>query len=120
MYKITIEEIVGQITKKTTIETDDVELVKSLLIEQEVISVHSDADNLNIDPEWQELMQWYKRQKEQTLKLPEDEKLMEALRKLLEEQHRKPSYPPFDAPYGVPTSPWKITQDGPNPFTVTC
>ena len=31
MYKVTIKETVGNITKETTIETEDVELVKELL-----------------------------------------------------------------------------------------
>lgn len=55
MYKITIKETVGEITKETLIETDDVELVKKILVKQEILKVDSDAPNRNIDPHWTEL-----------------------------------------------------------------
>lgn len=121
MYKLTIEEVVGEIRKLTTLETDDVELVKLLLLKEERIYVESDVPNLNIDPEWQELMQWYKEQREkEAKKLSDETELMEAFRKIREEQKRKGAsplptplnpWPPYDPnlPWGTPGSPFVVT-----------
>ncbi len=119
MYKVTIEEVVGEVRKLTTLETDDVELVKLLLLKEERIYVESDVPNLNIDPEWQELMQWYKEQKkkEQPQKLSENKELMESLRRLQEQQRRSEA-----APLPTPLNPWPQTPPyDPNlPWTITC
>ena len=48
MYKVTIKETVGNITKETTIETEDVELVKELLFPKSEIKDNDeqlDEDN---------------------------------------------------------------------------
>lgn len=99
MYKVTIEEVVGEVRKTTTVETEDVELVKELLRIERVIEVDSDEDNRNISQEWQELQKW-----------------------LEEEQakQRKPYAPPFGAPYESPGTPWTKPYDPYNPFVVTC
>lgn len=43
MYKITIKETVGEVTKETTIETDDLELTKQILVSEEIIKVETDV-----------------------------------------------------------------------------
>lgn len=65
MYKVIIEEVAGDLKKVVTLETEDVELVKSLLEIGNVKSVDSDIANLNIDAEWQELWQWYQNKKKE-------------------------------------------------------
>lgn len=99
MYKVTIEEVVGEVRKITTVETEDVELVKELLRIERVIEVDSDEANRNISQEWQELQKW-----------------------LEEEQakQRKPCTPPFGAPYESPGNPWTKPYDPYSPFVVTC
>lgn len=94
MYKLTIEEIIGEVRKVTTLETEDVELVKLLLLKEERIQVDSDVPNRNINKEWQELMDWYKK------------------------ELNKRS--PVVQPYQNPGSPWQTPFDPNNPFTVTC
>lgn len=65
MYKVTIEETVGEISKRTILETDDVELVKEVLGAKNVVEVDSDEPNRNISPEWQELQDWLNKQSEE-------------------------------------------------------
>lgn len=55
MYKVTIEEVLGEIKKTTIIETDDVELVRELLDLKDVKEVDSDEPNRNISEEWQKI-----------------------------------------------------------------
>ncbi len=61
MYKVMIEEVIGEIKRVVTLETEDVELVKTLLEIGQVKSVDSDVPNRNIDKEWQELLDWLKK-----------------------------------------------------------
>lgn len=64
MYKITIKETVGEVTKETTIETDDLELTKQILVSEEIIKVETDVPNQNIDENWQILQKiWEDAQK---------------------------------------------------------
>lgn len=111
MYKVTIEEIVGEIKRITTIETEDVELVKLVLEIGKVKEVSSDVDNLNIDKDWQELLQWWKNRNAKPL-TPEEQwqKVVEEMRKT--------------KPIGIQPQPHvgPLTEFyGPNkPFTVTC
>lgn len=92
MYKVTIEEVVGEIRKITTLETDDVELVKAVLTKNALVKVESDKANLNIDKDWQELLDWYKKKHEQEKDKP---------------------YKPFIRPL----EPWEMQV---SPFTITC
>lgn len=119
MYKITIQETIGQVSKKTTVETDDVDLVKAMLQMKQDVYVHSDVDNLNIDPEWQELMQWYREQKAKK-EVDETPDTVPGIKEWLEQQDRKrqetkPS--PFPQPY---VNPFTKPFDPYSPFTVTC
>lgn len=55
MYKVTIKETVGNITKETTIETEDVELVKELLFPKSEIKDNDeqlDEDNDTARDKW--------------------------------------------------------------------
>lgn len=70
MYKITIKETVGEITKETLIETDNIELVKEILVTQEILKVDSDAPNRNIDPHWSELQKVWKEARDRNLGYP--------------------------------------------------
>lgn len=83
MYKITIKETVGELTKETTIETEDVELVKELLFPKPEIKDNDeqlDEDNETARDKW---------------------------KKQLEEIWKKPEVtPPFDP--RRPYSPWEI------------
>lgn len=118
MYKITIEKTVGQVSKKTTIETDDVELVKTILEMNGDVSVQSDIDNLNIDPEWQELLQWYRKKKEEEEKT-QSERFDEALEKIIKDMKENERRPvkPFTEPY---VSPFTMPYNPTNPFTLIC
>lgn len=117
MYKLTIEKKVGEITSKTTIETEDVELVKLVLTHEQVLSVHSDVDNLNIDPEWQELLQWWKNKKDSE-KSPYEELIKEMNKRQTEPASPlNPMQNPHVLPYGTGDRGWQL---GDNPFTVTC
>jgi hypothetical protein len=98
MYKVTIEETVGEISKRTILETDDVELVKEVLGAKNVVEVDSDEPNRNISPEWQKLQDWMNKQLEE----------------------RKTSPYPFGSPYETPSQPWIKPYDPYNPFVVTC
>lgn len=91
MYKITIKETVGEVTKETTIETDDLELTKQILVSEEIIKVETDVPNQNIDENWQ------------------------ILQKIWEDAQKPPK--PYDPlqPYRD-TSSWPFS----TPFTVTC
>lgn len=51
MYKITIKETVGEVTKETPIETDNLELAKEILVSEEIIKVETDVPNESIDPD---------------------------------------------------------------------
>ncbi len=99
MYKVTIEEVLGEIKKTTIIETDDVELVRELLDLKDVKEVDSDEPNRNISEEWQKICQ----------------EQIEKMRKGGEPFEIKPS--PFTQPY---VSPFIKPYDPNNPFTVTC
>lgn len=123
MYKITIEETVGQVTRKTTVETDDVDLVKSLLEIKENVSVHSDVDNLNIDPEWQELMKWYRETKAKEKSIDANEEPIRELAKLWEEVEKESNKRGPETIYTLPhpyVNPFSKPYDPYNPFTVTC
>lgn len=64
MYKITIKETDGEVTKETTIETDDLELTKQILVSEEIIKVETNVPNQNIDENWQILQKiWEDAQK---------------------------------------------------------
>ena len=91
MYKITIKETVGEVTKETTIETDDLELTKQILVSEEIIKVETDVPNQNIDENWQ------------------------ILQKIWEDTQKPPK--PYDPlqPYRD-TGSWPFS----TPFTVTC
>lgn len=119
MYKVTIEEVIGEIRRISVLETDDVELVKLVLKTQSVIEVDSDIPNLNIDPEWQELMEWYRQQKdkeEPTTDVYED--FLEQLRRIEKESTKRSPMPPFSPqPY---VSPFTTPYDPSNPFIVKC
>lgn len=67
MYKITIEEKVGELITTTTIETADLEFAKYLVEGRGLVSIESDLPNLNIDKGWQELMQLNKYNKPFTI-----------------------------------------------------
>lgn len=56
MYKITINKSVNEVTKQVIIETEDVELVKDILKNEDVLNVDSDVPNRNIDKEYQDLV----------------------------------------------------------------
>lgn len=111
MYKVTIEEIVGEVKRVTTLETEDLDLVKLVLQVGKVTQVSSDVDNLNIDKDWQELLQWWKDQKVKPLTLEEQlKKVMEEMRKARPiGVQPQPDVSPFSKPY-----------DSNQPFTVTC
>lgn len=91
MYKITIKETVGEVTKETTIETDNLELAKEILVSEEIIQVETDVPNESIDPGM--------------------ESLKEIWRKHLDDIWKDPRTTRTGAPYETGT-PW--------PFTVTC
>lgn len=55
MYKITIKNVVGDLVKETTIETDDLELIIQILTNEEVLKVQTDTPNQSIDDNWQKL-----------------------------------------------------------------
>lgn len=64
MYKITIQATVGDVNKTTTIETDDLELVKQILVSEEILKVETDIPNQSIDENWQILQKiWEDAQK---------------------------------------------------------
>lgn len=83
MYKITIKETVGKLTKETTLETEDVELVKELLFPKPEIKDNDeqlDEDNETARDKW---------------------------KKQLAEIWKKPQVtPPFDP--RTPYNPWEI------------
>lgn len=83
MYKITIKETVGKLTKETTLETEDVELVKELLFPKTEIKDNDeqlDEDNETARDKW---------------------------KKQLVEIWKKPQVtPPFDP--RTPYNPWEI------------
>lgn len=55
MYTITVKQVVGDLVKEVAIGTDDLELVREILANQEIISVESDEPNRSISEEWSEL-----------------------------------------------------------------
>lgn len=91
MYKITIKETVGELVKETIIETDNLELIKEILVSEEIIKVETDVANESIDEQHQ------------------------MLRKIWEDAQKPPK--PHDplAPYRD-TGHWPFG----TPFTVTC
>lgn len=101
MYKVTIEEVLGEIKKITIIETDDVELVRELLDLKHVKEIDSDEPNRNISEEWQKLCQ------EQLEKMRKDVEPFTQPFKI------KPLPQPYVSPFTKPYDPY-------NPFTVTC
>lgn len=123
MYKITIEETIGEISKKTTVETDDVDLVKAMLQMKQDVYVHSDVDNLNIDPEWQELMQWYREHKAKEKSTTTSEEAIKELARLWEEVEKESKKKTPGTPYTFPqpyVNPFTKPFDPHSPFTVTC
>lgn len=52
MYKITIKETVGDLVKETVVETDDVELIKQILVTKDIIKVSTDTPNQSIDEQY--------------------------------------------------------------------
>jgi hypothetical protein len=60
MYKITINETVGEIVKETVIETDDIELTKQILVSRDILAVETDTPNQSIDENWQTLQEIWK------------------------------------------------------------
>lgn len=109
MYKVTIEEIVGEVKRVTTLETEDLDLVKLVLEVGKVTQVSSDVDNLNIDKDWQELLKWWK---QHSVKLTDQERWEKAVEKV----RQKPIVvqpQPYVSPFNQPYNPY-------NPFTVTC
>lgn len=123
MYKVTIEEILGEVKRVTTVETDDVDLVKTLLEIKENLSVHSDVDNLNIDPEWQELLKWYREKKAKEKSTDANEEAIRELAKLWEEveneSNKRRTTPPYTFPQPY-VNPFSKPYDPYKPFTVTC
>lgn len=91
MYKITIKETVGEVVKETTIETDNLELAKEILVSEEIIKVETDVPNESIDPGM--------------------DTLKEIWRKHIEDIWKNPKPFRTGAPYETGT-PW--------PFTITC
>ena len=71
MYKITIKETVGEVTKETTIETDNLELAKEILVSEEIIKVETDVPNESIDPDVAKLRDIWKQQIEDIWKNPQ-------------------------------------------------
>lgn len=71
MYKITIKETVGEVTKETTIETDNLELAKEILVSEEIIKVETDVPNESIDPDVTKLREIWKQQIEDIWKNPQ-------------------------------------------------
>lgn len=121
MYKLTIEEIVGEVRKITTLETEDVELVKLLLLKEERIQVDSDVPNRNIDKEWQELLDWYK--KSWVKDKSNDNGINPYEVKPFTDEglpYPNQKYPGVNWPSPL-TTPFSPTQfPGHSPFTVTC
>ncbi|XKX17465.1 hypothetical protein MVUOKPPV_CDS0068 [Klebsiella phage phi1_175008] len=62
MYKITIKKTVGEVTKEITIETDNLELTKEILVSEEIIKVETDVPNESIDPDVAKLREIWKQQ----------------------------------------------------------
>lgn len=97
MYKITIVESVGEIRKEIILETEDLELVREIIIGKDIDKVESDAPNLMIDDQYAEF------------------------RRIFEEERKKwgkePNvFRPYD-PYPS-GDPWIMTNR--NPFEITC
>ena len=102
MYKITIIQSVGNIRKEVILETEDVNLVREIVLKEDNLqAVESDAPNLMVDQEYSEL------------------------RRIFEEIQKKgtqPTIKPF-GPYDPsnPSSPWIMRNTEPyTPFEITC
>lgn len=61
MYKITFVKSVGDINNTTILETDDVELIKEILVSEKVLEVCTDEPNQSISPAFQTLQDFYKK-----------------------------------------------------------
>lgn len=96
MYKITIVESVGNIRKEIILETEDVGLVREIILEKDTHKVESDAPNLMIDEKYAEL------------------------RRIFEEDKKKKDSQPGAYPFTPypPGEPWIMTNR--NPFEITC
>ena len=94
MYKVTIRRRIDVLEKEVIIETDDVELIKQILVAEEVLKVETDVPNESIDPGMLDLQDFWKKQIEDMAKRP-----------------------PAD-----PLKPYRDSADWPftTPFTVTC
>lgn len=57
MFKVKVVKSVGEIKTVVEVETDNENMVLGILRHCDVISVHSDAPNINIDTDWQHLLQ---------------------------------------------------------------
>ncbi|HCJ8179745.1 TPA: hypothetical protein NV830_001065 [Escherichia coli] len=102
MYKVTIIQSVGNIRKEVILETEDVNLVREIVLKEDNLqAVESDAPNLMVDQEYSEL------------------------RRIFEEIQKKETQPtikPF-GPYDPsnPSSPWIMRNTEPyTPFEITC
>ena len=89
MYKVTIEEVLGDLKSTKIIETDDVELVRELLDLKDVKEVDSDEPNRNISEEWQKICL----------------EQLEKMRKEVEPFEIKPLPQPYVSPFTKPHDP---------------
>nr|DAY73850.1 MAG TPA: hypothetical protein [Caudoviricetes sp.] len=71
MYKITIKENAGEVTREVIIETDDLELAKEILVSEEIIKVETDVPNENIDPGMTTLKEIWEKQVQDIWKNPQ-------------------------------------------------
>lgn len=72
MYKVTIRRRIDALEKELILETDDVELIKQILISEEVLKVETDVPNESIDPGMLDLQDFWKKQIEDMAKHPHD------------------------------------------------
>jgi len=72
MYKVTIKETVGEILTETVIETEDVGLVKEILVSKNILKVETDVPNESIDPGMLDLQDFWRKQMEEMAKRSHD------------------------------------------------
>lgn len=110
-YKVTIKETVGDISKTTILETDNLDLTVDVLGLEDLATVDSDLPNRNITKEWEDLVKKVEERKESPI---------------------RPDPHPFGSPYNE-GFPWKTdtggkypwdnfpeVYPGSQPFIVTC
>lgn len=93
MYKVTIKQVTGEVVSETIIETDDIALIKQVLVNKDIISVETDVPNQNINENVQSLRKIW----EEAQKLP-----------FGKDGHHQPLTPfsPSDLPFRTP---WTVT-----------